>query len=99
VQGNSICVEIFSPSTDVEKYRAVWLEQGFHSAMLAMMRRWWFTWLGIFCEMMTLKILYHCDHFSRRLHVELIDGALTGVLPPFTSRRSGWRVTPLARSR
>jgi hypothetical protein len=50
--------------------------------MLTMTVRWWFTWLGIFYEMMNLKILYHCDLFSRRLHVELIDGSADwGLLP------------------
>ena len=39
VEWNAICVDKFSPSTDVEEFRAVRPEHGFHSALLAIMRR------------------------------------------------------------
>jgi hypothetical protein len=47
--------------------------------------------------MMTLKIWYHCDSFSIRPLDELIEGGRWLGLPPFSSWRSGWRFTVLAR--
>jgi hypothetical protein len=61
VERNAICLEKFAPSTNVEEYRSVRPEHGFHSAALAMMARWWFTGLGILHEMMALEVRYHGD--------------------------------------
>jgi len=61
VQGNAICVEKFAPSTNVEEYRAVRPQHGFHSALLAMMPRRRIARLPILYEMMAFEIRYHGD--------------------------------------